>query len=95
MAVRLSALRTGHALHLRNIIYLLVRLEGLVKLKHFNDLKGNRTRDLPDCDLSVSFRIPPFRHICITYERIYRVIKREFYKFESLHKFIQRACTMF
>jgi hypothetical protein len=28
-----------------------VRLEGLGKLKKFNDLIGNRTRDLPSCSI--------------------------------------------
>jgi hypothetical protein len=61
MAVRLSALHTGHAVLPRNIFSAsgthfcqrmskpqgLVRPEGLAKLKKFVHLIGSRTRDLP------------------------------------------------
>jgi hypothetical protein len=70
MAVRLSALRAVRALLPRNFFPVsgthfcyrlskpqgLVRLEGLDKLKKFNDLIGSRTRDLPDTNVSKLFR---------------------------------------
>jgi hypothetical protein len=43
MAVRLSALRAGPMD--------ILRLEELGKLKKFNDLIGNRIRDLPACSI--------------------------------------------
>jgi hypothetical protein len=66
MAGRLLALRTGRAVLPRNIIFLLlvlisvkrlskppglVRLEGLGKLKKFNNFIGFRTCNLPACSI--------------------------------------------
>jgi hypothetical protein len=64
MAVRLSVLRVGRALHPppgRFLVLIsvrgtvksrdIVRLEGLDKLENFNDIIGNRTRDLPACSI--------------------------------------------
>jgi hypothetical protein len=75
MAVRLSAPRTGHPLPTGRfpvLIYVrgwvgpraIVRLEGLGQLKKFNDLIGNRTRDLPACSIvprtTTLTRVHPF-----------------------------------
>jgi hypothetical protein len=60
MAVRLSALRAGRALHPERFLVLIyvsgwvnlrdiVRMEGLGKFKRSNDVTGNRTCDLPAC----------------------------------------------
>jgi hypothetical protein len=63
MAVRLSALRAGHALPRENLpvvvsvrdwvnIRAMVRLEGLRKFKKNYYLIGTRARDLPACSIA-------------------------------------------
>jgi hypothetical protein len=62
MAVRLSALRVGRPLlpgrflvlisvRVRVDLRVIVRLEGLSKLKESNDLIGSRIRDFPACSI--------------------------------------------